>query len=260
MRRSAAAPPSRATCSLPPARPMSRRWTSTPTTDWTLPSGPAPRCGARVSRATSRCHAAGRTCGCSRTGCCQPGRCGVHCGRGCGMRTSPSRPRSSSGPATTRSSPTASAVRSECRPCPTPRPACDTPSSGHDDKPLPRRFDEMLLALEWTPAWIIESAADTVRPKPCDLPPAYNAPKPIFRDQVDLGTASDILMALWGVPRAAAGRTVLCPAHSEKHPSLNILPDNERVLCMTPGCELNNDGHGRGTWELTQMAPKAARG
>jgi hypothetical protein len=40
-------------------------------------------------------------------------------------------------------------------------------------------------------------------------------------------------------------------------PSLSILKDDQRVICFSPSCVLNNNGHGRGTYELTKMAPHA---
>ena len=136
---------------------------------------------------------------------------------------------------------------------PHPKTGLRYPILGHDDKPLPRRFDEMLGMLDWTPAWIIESAADTVRPTPQD---AARGDRRAYSGPTVEGTASDILRRLWGVVDARAGHSVRCPSHEDRVASLNILPDDERALCMAPHCRLNNDGHGRGTYELTQMAPK----
>lgn len=67
-------------------------------------------------------------------------------------------------------------------------------------------------------------------------------------------SASSILRDRWGVMNARPGRTVRCPAHDDKHASLSILRDDQRAICKTGGCELENDGHGRGTYELQTMA------
>lgn len=71
-------------------------------------------------------------------------------------------------------------------------------------------------------------------------------------------TASEILQQLWGVRDAQPGKAVRCPAHDDQRPSLSISRDDERAWCHSPTCELNNDGRGRGTYELTQMAPRMA--
>ena len=71
-------------------------------------------------------------------------------------------------------------------------------------------------------------------------------------------TASEILQQLWGVANAQPGKVVHCPAHDDQIPSLSISRDDERAWCHSPTCELHNDGHGRGTYELTQMAPRMA--
>ena len=67
-----------------------------------------------------------------------------------------------------------------------------------------------------------------------------------------------MLRDLWGVENARPGKAVRCPAHDDRNPSLSILRDDKRVICKTPGCILNNDDHGRGTYELTRLAPGAS--
>ena len=123
-----------------------------------------------------------------------------------------------------------------------------------DDKPLSPRIDQLLLAMEWSPSWAFEAMSDTLRPRVADLPPDYFPPRTIRPD--DDGSASAILMALWGAPRATPGRTIKCPAHSDETPSLSISADDKRAWCHAPHCDLCNDGRGRGTHELTVMAPK----
>ena len=63
-------------------------------------------------------------------------------------------------------------------------------------------------------------------------------------------------MSLWGMSRVNVGKANRCPAHGpDRHPSLSVLPDDRRVICRSPGCILNNDDRGRGTYELRQLAP-----
>ena len=121
------------------------------------------------------------------------------------------------------------------------------------DHPLSPRLGEMLLALDLSPAWMMESVADTIRPTIKDVKhgdrKAYSGPS-------TEGSASDILRTLWGAIDARPNHSIRCPAHDDKMPSLSILADDQRAVCHAPHCELNNNDRGRGTHELTVMAPK----
>lgn len=91
-----------------------------------------------------------------------------------------------------------------------------------------------------------------------NLPKGYRTPKaPRDPDEFDDASASEILRDLWGVQNARPGRAVKCPAHEDGAPSLSILRDDRRVICKAEGsgCILHNDGRGRGTYELTKLAP-----
>jgi hypothetical protein len=112
---------------------------------------------------------------------------------------------------------------------------------------------DALLAIEWAPASLLVEWAHTWRPKVRHVPPIYRQAHDFPPDD---SLASDILRDLWGVENARPGRAVRCPAHDDKNPSLNVFPDDRRVMCMTPTCVLHNDGHGRGTWELRRLAAK----
>ena len=89
--------------------------------------------------------------------------------------------------------------------------------------------------------------------KPGDIPHHVRTPRKY--DNTDYGTASEILRNLWGAANAVPGKAIRCPAHEDKMPSLSILKDDQRAICFSPSCILHNDGHGRGTYELTKMAP-----
>jgi hypothetical protein len=131
------------------------------------------------------------------------------------------------------------------------------PMLGPDDKPLSPRIDEMLLAIDFSPAWVFAAMADTIRPTLKDM---TRGDRHAYTGPAVEGSASDILRRLWGVQDARPNHTVKCPAHVDKVPSLSILADDQRVCCKAPSCDLYNDGRGRGTYELTTMAPTAMRG
>lgn len=95
--------------------------------------------------------------------------------------------------------------------------------------------------------------ASRTPPSRSELGSDYFPPRPQYRDEG--GSVSEILLTLWGVPRAVPGREIRCPAHDDQSPSLSILHDDQRVLCHSVGCLLNNDGHGRGINELRRLAP-----
>lgn len=109
-----------------------------------------------------------------------------------------------------------------------------------------------------TPAALIEKRAGMWSPRLKGLPKAFRTTYQPTEDPYEDASASDILRDLWGVENARPGRAVRCPAHDDRNPSLSILRDDKRAICKTPGCILNNDDHGRGTYELTTLAPGAS--
>jgi hypothetical protein len=102
--------------------------------------------------------------------------------------------------------------------------------------------------LAWSERW---------HPPVTRIPRRYQQPMEPFPE--DTSTASQILASFWGVPNAAPGKSIRCPAHTDKLPSLSILRDDRRVICKAPACVLHNDGHGRGTYELRKLAPAPSR-
>ena len=117
-----------------------------------------------------------------------------------------------------------------------------------------RTLAEILLNIEWTPSSRLLPWAGRWKRPPVDFIPADHrmdhAPFP-----EDTSTASELLRDLWGAQNALPGRTVRCPAHEDKMPSLSILRDDKRAICKSPSCILNNSDHGRGTYELRKLAP-----
>lgn len=116
----------------------------------------------------------------------------------------------------------------------------------------------ILLDIESGSAGIIEAEAQKWSPVTTHLPKEYRNPTSFGPDEYENASAAEILRTLWGVANAQPGRAVRCPAHDDRVPSLSILKDDRRVICKSPSCELHNGGHGRGTYELTKLAPTAA--
>lgn len=73
-------------------------------------------------------------------------------------------------------------------------------------------------------------------------------------------SVSYVLAFSWGVGNATPGRVIRCPSpgHEDRNPSCHILPDDRRVYCHAPACELNNDGRGRDAYDLAKLAPRGA--
>lgn len=70
----------------------------------------------------------------------------------------------------------------------------------------------------------------------------------------DAPSVSTVLRG-WGVENARPGITVKCPSHQDRHRSLTIFKDDERVYCGSPSCPLHGDGHGVGSIVLAGMQP-----
>ena len=130
-------------------------------------------------------------------------------------------------------------------------------------EPIGDRLSTMLVAVETVDGPTIEAIARAYRPPldpkllrydPMDTPPRpHGGP--------DEESASEILRTLWGVGHGTAndpfprpGKAVKCPLHDDRSPSLTILPDDRRVICHSVVCEMNNDGHGLGTYQLRKLA------
>lgn len=136
---------------------------------------------------------------------------------------------------------------------PNPKTGLRYPMLAADDSLIPRGLDKLCLAIDLTPAWVMESAADSLRPDVKNLPSDYFPPR-VIRPDAAVESICGVLMEVWGVPRAAPGRTIVCPMHDDTTPSLSISHDDERCWCKSPRCIAYNDGHGRGPAELRKLA------
>ncbi len=64
--------------------------------------------------------------------------------------------------------------------------------------------------------------------------------------------SSDVTTALnerFGM-QVVAGRSVKCPMHDDRSPSLTIFADDKRALCHAVSCAWNNGGHGVSAWQI----------
>jgi hypothetical protein len=114
---------------------------------------------------------------------------------------------------------------------------------------------EIMLNIEHARSHLILKWAGRWNPAVTVIPPDKGKPKPHRED--DDASACELLSTLWGVVEPIPGRNSHCPVHGrDRNPSLTVMKDDKRVICRVPGCVLNNDDKGRGTWELRTMAPK----
>jgi hypothetical protein len=61
------------------------------------------------------------------------------------------------------------------------------------------------------------------------------------------------ILASMGVDRVVPGRNVRCPFHDDRHASLSIAKDDQRVWCKAPACPAYNGGRGLGSLALAKM-------
>jgi len=120
------------------------------------------------------------------------------------------------------------------------------------DGPLPGTLADIILGWSNASSVTLHDWSMKWNPPVARLPLELRNPRSYPEET---STASEILASLWGVPNARANRSVRCPAHEDRHASLNIFPDDKRAMCMAGGCDLNNNDRGRGTYELRKMAP-----
>lgn len=139
-------------------------------------------------------------------------------------------------------------------------PLCD-PRTGD---PVGQIMSEMLAALERAPASRIVDLAERYRPlaapvvETARLPFASSGHGAIYRFNAHVGVC-EVLRREYSVERAVPGRTVRCPCHDDRAPSLSIARDDSRVWCHAPSCELSADGRGQDAYGLWALAKTRTR-
>lgn len=113
-------------------------------------------------------------------------------------------------------------------------------------------------------AALVAAAGPVVADVPDEAPPRRRIPAtpatrrdeaaetPIERFNAAV-TVTTVLARQYGLD-AVPGRTVRCPAHEDRHPSLSIARDDQRVWCHAAGCPLNDGGRGADAWALASLA------
>jgi hypothetical protein len=120
--------------------------------------------------------------------------------------------------------------------------------------PMGPSLGQIMLDIEHAPSHLILKWADRWNPAVERIDSSHRTPKPPREE--DHASACELLSTLWGVVEPIPGRNSHCPVHGrDRNPSLTVMKDDKRVICRVPGCILNNDDKGRGTWELRTMAP-----
>ena len=123
------------------------------------------------------------------------------------------------------------------------------------DGPLPTLLADCLLAMrEPTSVAIVKELSANA---PVDLNainPSTRAPRSLTERRGPQQSVSDVIRERWGVA-VKVGRANRCiaPNHEDKHPSMSVTADDERVICKTPECVLNNGDRGYSAWELARL-------
>lgn len=113
-------------------------------------------------------------------------------------------------------------------------------------------------------AALVAAAGLVIGDAPDEPPPRRRGPvtRPPRRDKAGESpierfnaavTVTTVLARQYGLD-AVPGRTVRCPAHEDRHPSLSIARDDQRVWCHAAGCPLNDGGRGADAWALASLA------
>jgi hypothetical protein len=114
----------------------------------------------------------------------------------------------------------------------------------------------LLLAIDLAPAGPILAAAERWQ-DPTRLKTQtrqLGEPSPIAAFNAAIGV-SQVLVRDWGVAHAVPGRSVRCPAHDDRSPSLSIARDDSRAWCHAPACDLHGpDGAGHDAYSLATLA------
>lgn len=127
--------------------------------------------------------------------------------------------------------------------------------------PIGSTLGDMIIALEFAPPDRVTELAERYRPPSTAPWPAmprtalFRGTGPIARFNGAVGVSA-VLGREFNVQNATPGRTIRCPVHADRRPSLSIARDDARVWCHAPGCELhgpNGAGHDAyGLWALAK--------
>ncbi len=137
-------------------------------------------------------------------------------------------------------------------------PLCD-PRTG---TPLGQGLGAMLGAIRPAPLDRVQALAGLFKPPAAPIVPRRprswsGGESPIARFNRTTGISA-VLIRDWGVERAAPGRTVRCPAHDDRSPSLSIARDDLRAWCHSPGCPFEAGGRGVDPYDAARLDGRTA--
>jgi len=128
-----------------------------------------------------------------------------------------------------------------------------------EERVLPLRLEGMLAAIEATSSDVVRELAWRYVP-PAAPPAPERSWRPPRRGESPIAVfnravgASAVLAREWGCDGAAPGRTLRCPAHDDRSPSLHVMRDDERAYCFAPSCPFHDGGRGRSAYDLHVLA------
>ncbi len=118
-------------------------------------------------------------------------------------------------------------------------------------EPLHPKVAGALLALELADAAAVAALAERYSP-PRTI---TTAARSVGADRTP-GAVSAVLAERFGVA-AVPGRSIRCPFHEDRHPSMRIAADDRRAWCHAPDCEAHEGGRGITAWQAARLAGAA---
>lgn len=126
-------------------------------------------------------------------------------------------------------------------------------------EPLPRKLDECLLAIDEHPDTPLDDLKALAKLAPLDPDDTDASLRPGRRSWQDKPranhkTVTEVAYERWGaILRAGRANRCFAPSHDDRHPSLSVMADDERLVCKAPHCVLNNNEHGYSAYELARL-------
>ena len=131
------------------------------------------------------------------------------------------------------------------------------PAYTMEDEPITRVVDLINAIADMTAPYARVYALSGVEEAPVAYPSSLGVYARPRADADGLGVTAQL--ATLGV-QAQPGRAANCPWHDDRHKSLSVAKDDERVFCKSPSCPAYNGGRGIGSLALKAMLEKEARG
>jgi len=125
-----------------------------------------------------------------------------------------------------------------------------------DGTPLPTALASLLLALDYPlNDDVLRVIAQHAPVEMKEIDRRLHGPRTYSERHRDTPpTVTDVVYERWGVIlRPGRANRCFAPNHEDRHPSLSVTADDERLVCKAPHCILHNDGRGYGSIELQRL-------